>query len=133
MSVVFCWWVVCVTLMETWIAWRSLHHMRLAIHHVAHCFWIRGRWSCVWSKNCLTKKNKIRRISLSSRNATKPRRLERIADNFAFFFLWRNKSHFYIYINIAIHFRETERMKSFNMKYSYLLCHLDKIHFLSNA
>lgn len=57
-SVIFCWWVMCIALMETWIAWRSLHHMRLAIHHVAHCFWIRGRWSCVWSKNYL-QKNKI--------------------------------------------------------------------------
>lgn len=80
-SVIFCWWIVCVTLMETWIAWRSLHHMRLAIHHIAHCFWIRGRWSCVWSKNYL-QKNKI---SLVFRvEMQKARRLERIADKCLF-------------------------------------------------
>lgn len=35
-----------------------------------------------------------------------------------------------LFVPIAIHF--CERIKSFNMKYSYLLCHLYKIRFLSN-
>lgn len=123
-SIVFCWWIMCVALMETWIAWRSLHHMRLAIHHVAHCFWICGRWSCVWSKNCL-KEDRIRLVFRVEMQ--KARRLERIVDKFP---ISKSRS-FSLFLNIAIWiFFEYE---SLNMKYSYLLRHLYKILFLSKT
>lgn len=81
-SIVFCWWIVCVALVETGIARRSLHHMRLAVHHVAHCFWISSRWSCVWSKNYLHKKIKLwLDFRVEMREA---RRQERIADKCTF-------------------------------------------------
>lgn len=95
-SVVFCWWVMCVALMETWIAWRSLHHMRLAIHHIAHCFWICGRWSCVWSKNCLKKDRTplVFRVEMQ-----KARRLERIVEKCPF----KNRVNFFFFFKFFLH------------------------------
>lgn len=97
-SVVFCWWIVCVTLMKTWITRRSLHHMRLSIHHVSHCFWICGRWSCVWSKDCLKiKYGLVFRVEMQ-----KARRLERIVDKCPI----QNRTY---YCHISIPFSQNER------------------------
>lgn len=54
MAVVFGWRIVCVALMKAGITGWPLHHMRLTVHHVAHCFWTVGsRRTCVGSENYL--------------------------------------------------------------------------------
>lgn len=54
MAIVLSWWIVRVALMKAWIAWWPLHHMRLTVHHVAHCFWaVSSRRTCVGSENYL--------------------------------------------------------------------------------
>lgn len=46
-------WIVGVALMEAGIAGWSLHHVCLAVHHVAHRFRAVGsRWTCVGGENC---------------------------------------------------------------------------------
>lgn len=55
MAIIFGRWVV-VALMESSIRW-TMHHLRLTIHHIAHCIWVAGRWTWVCI-NC-TKNNNI--------------------------------------------------------------------------